>query len=113
MQLQPSTQSWRVIWVRDGIARSCVERELGRLLDQAADLQLVVGEAAVAQRDVVGVARVERAVAAKGRRDVGLAELLRHRRLRRDDRGGGVAQVLRALQRLDEGRRCSTAGRSR
>ena len=66
MQLQPSTQSWRVIWVRAGIALQLVERELGRLGDQAADAELVAGEAGVAQRDVVGVARVERAVAAKG-----------------------------------------------
>src|SRR5664279_955265 len=73
-------------------------------LDQADHLQAVVGEARLAQRLVVGVHRVERAVAAKGRRDVALAELLRHRRPRRHDLLRGVAEPLRALERLDEAR---------
>ena len=37
MQLQPSTQSWRVIWVRAGRARSSAERQRQRPLDQAVD----------------------------------------------------------------------------
>src|SRR5664279_1775952 len=80
------------------------ERELARRLDQTDHLQAVVGEARLAQRLVVGVHRVERAVAAKGRRDVALAELLRHRRPRRHDLLRGVAEPLRALERLDEAR---------
>jgi len=75
---------------------------LGGLVDQPTDAQPVGREAGVAQRDVVGVAGVERAVAAKGLGDVAGAELLRHRRPRRDDLVGRAAEVLRALQRLDE-----------
>src|SRR5207344_1170918 len=44
----------------------------------------------------------ERAVAAKHRRHVRGAELLRHRRFRRDDPADGMAQLLRALQGGDE-----------
>ena len=45
MQLQPSTQSWRVICVRDGMRAQLGERELERPLDQPVDLELPVGEA--------------------------------------------------------------------
>ena len=80
-----------------------LERELGRRFDEAADLQLVVDEAGRLQGHVIGIGGVEGAVAAKTRCHVGRRELLRHGRLRRHDAAGGVAQVLCALQHIDEG----------
>ncbi len=67
--LQPSTQSWRVICVRDGSARSSASEKLARRVDEAADVERVVGEA-VGQpaRRTASVSGCVGAVAAKRRR---------------------------------------------
>ena len=81
MQLQPSTQSWRVICRARRQRAHLLQRKLERLLDQAAHLQPVIGEAGGGERLIGGVAGVGGAVRLEDPGDVRLRifrrELLR------------------------------------
>ena len=50
MQLQPSTQSWRVICVRAGSARNSASEISNGVFDETADLEPEVGEFVVGER---------------------------------------------------------------
>ena len=58
MALQPSTQSCRVICVRDGRARSSASEISNGVRDEAADLQAIAGELLGGERLIVGLAGV-------------------------------------------------------
>ena len=77
MQLQPSTQSWRVIWVRDGSALiwSSVSASGRSTRPSTISFQLAKFSSHVGL--IVGVGRVDRAVGLEGGGDVGAGELPR------------------------------------
>ena len=95
MQLQPSTQSCRVICVRAGIARSSRQRELERAARPGRRPSGASPRSRPATIAAYSSPRgMRRAVGAKHRRDVGGRELLRHRAAARA-RGARVRSALR------------------
>ena len=75
------------------------ERKLHRPLDQAADFELPVLEAAVAQRDIGRIVGIDRAVRLEPGRDRAWRKFPRHRRLRpQQGTLGGLGQAFRLFQ---------------
>ena len=115
MQLQPSTQSWRVICVRDGRARSSASDSCIGLSTRPPTSSRQSAKSARRAATIVGIVGIDRAVGLEIRRDVAPADIRAPapgaaRAGRAGPRGSALSAVVEHRQHAGRARR---RGRSR